>query len=157
MAGGVKAGSFGALLRAEDGEDERGATRKAKKKAAGDEPRPDPMLSQSALWSPPPGGATAIAAAPAGAAEQQARTSLEDLLPALVRKIAWSGDGRRGTMRLELGAGALSGATLVVHAVEGKVRVQLSAPEGADPAAWRARIEGRLAARGLDVEAVDVE
>lgn len=156
MVGGAKGGSFGALLRTEE---ERGASPKAQKKATatGDEPPQGPMLAQSALWAPPPGGAMAAAVAPAGAAEQQVRTSLEDLLPALVRRIAWSGDARRGTVRLELGAGALSGATLVVHADAGRVRVQLTAPVGADPAEWRARIEGRLAARGIDVEAVDVE
>ncbi len=83
--------------------------------------------------------------------------SLEELLPALVRKIAWSGDGRRGSVRLELGAGALSGATLLVHADGGQVRVALQAPPVTDLEDWRARIAGRLAAKGLDVLGVDVE
>jgi hypothetical protein len=83
--------------------------------------------------------------------------SLEDLLPALVRKIAWSGDARRGSVRIELGAGALSGATLLVHADGGQVRVALQAPPGADLIGWRARITERLKAKGLDVSEVDVE
>jgi hypothetical protein len=96
-------------------------------------------------------------AAAAAAPEVRAHASLEDLLPALVRKVAWTGDGRRGTVRLELGAGALSGATLLVHTDEGRVRVHLDAPSGADVEQWRARITQRLAARGLAVDSVEVE
>ncbi len=166
-AGASRAGTFAGLLHARDardagdaGEGARGAG-KAKRRAPEEEDEAlDPLyqsLSPSAVWAPPLAGAMAVPSAPAAAVERQARTSLEELLPALVRKIAWSGDARRGTVRLELGAGALSGATLVVHADEGRVRVQLNAPEGVDPAAWRARIEERLAARGLDVESVEVQ
>jgi hypothetical protein len=78
--------------------------------------------------------------------------SLEDLLPELVRKIAWSGDSRRGAVRLELGAGALEGTTLLVQAEGDRVRVVLNAPAHADLEPWRARIQARLARRGLDVE-----
>jgi hypothetical protein len=81
--------------------------------------------------------------------EVRARASFEDLLPALVRKVAWSGDSRRGSIRLELGAGALAGATLLVQADDGRVCVRLSAPPGVDLDGWRERIAGRLAARGL--------
>lgn len=82
--------------------------------------------------------------------------SLEDLLPALIRKVAWSGDARRGTIRLELGAGALSGATLLVRADEGRVHVRLDAPSGLDLHGWQARIVARLAARGLEVDGVEI-
>lgn len=82
--------------------------------------------------------------------------SVEELWPALVRKAAWSGDSRRGAVRLELGAGALAGATVLVQSDDGRVRVQLSAPAGIDLDAWRARIASRLAARGLDVEGIDI-
>lgn len=85
-----------------------------------------------------------------------ARTSLEDLLPALVRKVAWSGDGRRGTVRMELGAGALAGATLTIHADDGRVRVELDAPAHANAAEWRTRIHDRLTRRGLLVDAIEV-
>jgi hypothetical protein len=79
------------------------------------------------------------------------------VLPELVRRIAWSGDGKRGSIRLEFGAGALSGGTLVVHADDGRVRVELEAPAGADVTAWRARLEERLASRGVVVEELTVQ
>jgi hypothetical protein len=78
--------------------------------------------------------------------------SLEELLPALVRKIAWSSDARRGAVRIELGAGALSGATLLVAAEGGRVRVTLTAPRGVELGAWRERIIARLSSRGLDAD-----
>jgi hypothetical protein len=78
--------------------------------------------------------------------------SLEEILPALVRKIAWSGDARRGTVRIELGAGALAGATLLVAADDGRVQVTLSGRAGIELESWRERIATRLAARGLDAE-----
>ncbi len=84
--------------------------------------------------------------------EAQARASLEALLPDLVRKIAWSGDGRKGSMRLELGAGSLAGGTLVVHAESGRVRVELDAPAGADAAVWHTRLSERLSMRGVAVD-----
>lgn len=86
-----------------------------------------------------------------------ARTSIDELLPALVRRVAWSREGRRGTVRLELGAGALAGAELLVESEEGRVRVHLRAPAGVDLEAWRRRIARRLAARGLQVDEVQAE
>jgi hypothetical protein len=91
-------------------------------------------------------------------------SSLGDLMPGLVRKVAWSGDGRRGALRLELGSGALSGASLLVQASGGRVDVTLIAPPPSADAsvtpaeldAWRERIAARLEARGIDVGAVDV-
>jgi hypothetical protein len=145
--------SFGQLVRGK-GEGQT-ATKPPKRRADPDVPAVDRTLAQTAAWSPLTGAQPP--AAPPAAAETQARRSLEDLLPALVRRIAWSGDARRGTVRLELGAGALSGATLIVHADDGRVKVELRAPQGADPAEWKTRIEGRLAARGIDVEGVEVE
>ena len=74
----------------------------------------------------------------------------------LVRRIAWSGNARNGSARLELGAGVLEGATLTIHADDGVVRVAVDLPPGVDRAAWKERISGRLGARGLQVEAIDV-
>jgi hypothetical protein len=93
------------------------------------------------------------------AAPVQARApvSLEEVLPELVRRVAWSGDGRRGTIRLELGKGELAGATLLVHADEGRVKVELSAPAGVDAGGWRDRIVERLSLRGVVVDEVRVE
>jgi hypothetical protein len=91
-----------------------------------------------------------------GAPEVKARASLEELLPALVRRIAWSGDARRGAVRMELGAGELAGATVTVHADDGRLRVELAAPPGADREAWGERLRARLEARGLAVDEVVV-
>ncbi|HSQ64006.1 MAG TPA: hypothetical protein VLM85_12360, partial [Polyangiaceae bacterium] len=91
------------------------------------------------------------------AAQTNARVSMEELLPALVKKIAWSGDAQRGTVRMELGAGELAGATLMVSSEGGRVRVQLHAPPGTDVASWRERLRGRLEAKGLSIESLEVE
>jgi hypothetical protein len=98
----------------------------------------------------------AMPADPIEATKQCAAPSLEDLLPALVRRVAWSGDGQRGTIRLELGVGALAGSTLLVHADAGRVRVRLDLPAGVNAAGLRERIEQRLHDRGVDAESVEV-
>jgi hypothetical protein len=102
-----------------------------------------------------PGGAPSLSP-PADAPVTRGAASLEDLLPALVRRVAFSGDGRRGTVRLELGAGHLAGATLLVHADGGRVRVQLDVPPGTDASGWQERIERRLHARGIVTDGVEV-
>jgi hypothetical protein len=94
----------------------------------------------------------------AGASDVAVRAgaSLEKLLPALVRRVAWSSDGKRGTARLEIGSGDLAGATLLVHADAGRIRVRLDAPPGVDVHSWRERIVQRLAARDIPVDEVEV-
>lgn len=118
----------------------------------------DPMARRAAQLAPPVhvAPATALQESPASV-ETQARVSLEEILPALVRKIAWAGDGKRGSVRIELGAGELAGSTLLVHADHGKVKVELSVPPGVDAHDWQQRIHHKLSARGLDVESVEVE
>lgn len=81
---------------------------------------------------------------------------LEQLLQRLVRRAAWGGDGRRGSARLEIGAGPLEGATLLVQAEGGEVSVDLELPPGADAEPWRARLRERLEARGLSVRELSV-
>ncbi len=90
------------------------------------------------------------------ALQRTCASSLEHLLPALVRRVAWCGDGRRGTIRLELGAGELAGATLLVHADGGRVRVHLDLPAGVDAARWEERIRERLEKRRIPADAVEV-
>jgi hypothetical protein len=85
------------------------------------------------------------------------RASLEEVLPALVRRIAWSGDGRKGMLRLEFGQGALAGGTLLVQADDGRVRVELQAPPGTDTSVWRGRIASRLTTRGVKLDEIIVE
>ena len=117
----------------------------------------DPSSRHVAQLAPLFQSPEAPAAAPVASVETATRPSLESMLPELVRKIAWSGDGRRGSMRLELGAGSLSGGTLTVHADAGRVRVELDAPAGTDVAAWKARLSERLAQRGVEVDEIVVE
>jgi hypothetical protein len=121
------------------------------------------LRPHGALFSSPPTPpqgpetpAPAFAPPPTDATVQRAAASLEDLLPALVRRVAWSGDGRRGTMRLELGAGDLAGSTLLVHAEGGRVRVRLEVPPGIDAHGWQERIEQRLQSRGIPTDAVEI-
>jgi hypothetical protein len=74
----------------------------------------------------------------------------------LVRRVAWGGDGRRVTARIEIGAGECAGATILIHAVERQVAVEIELPPGARLESWRERIEGRLRERGLEVSDVTV-
>ncbi len=98
----------------------------------------------------PPPPLEASPSAPAEAAPR-APLSMEDLLPQLVRRIAWAGDRRRGTVHMELGAGRHAGSTVTVHADDGRIRVEV---QGADADDLRARIHERLERKGIDVESV---
>ena len=118
----------------------------------------DPATRQVAQLAPPV--ATAPVATPAhvdAPVLARAQASLEDVLPAIVRRIAWAGDGRKGSLRLEFGAGALAGGTLVVHAEDGRVKVELRAPVGTDAVAWRDRIAARLEEKRIRVDEILVE
>ena len=113
----------------------------------------DPAARQAAQLAPP---AAAAAPQPVAVAVQEeiaprARVSMEELLPQLVKRIAWAGDRRRGSVQLELGAGRHAGTTVTVHADAGRVRVEL---DGVGADALRERIRARLARQGLDVESV---
>ena len=110
-------------------------------------PPPSPAMPEPLGGTTPPGSF---------ASGVRAASSLEDLLPTLVRRIAWSGNGQRGTVRLELGAGELAGGTLVVHAEDGHVSVHLDVPPGADARQWQQRIRNRLASRGVATDSVEV-
>ena len=111
----------------------------------------DPATRRLAQLAPPRIEATAPApiatAEPAGEIAPRARVSIEELLPQLVRRIAWAGDRRRGSVQLELGAGRHAGTVVTVHAENGRVRIDV---QGSDE--LRARIGERLARHGLDVE-----
>jgi hypothetical protein len=146
----------GSHLPREEPDEELGPGR-PKRRPAEEQPL-DPTARQAAQLAPPfAASAVFESVAGSGALEAHARASLEGLLPALVRRVAWSGDGRKGTVRLELGGGELAGGTLLIHADSGRVAVHLSAPGGANLAQWRDRITARLTARGLDVQEVEVE
>ena len=112
----------------------------------------DPATRQAAMLAPPL-IQTATPATSSAASPLRART-MEELLPALVKRIAWAGDKNRGTVHLELGAGAFAGTKITVHADAGKVRVELSGQEGPELDRLRARLDERLRGHGLDVESV---
>lgn len=79
----------------------------------------------------------------------RALASMEELLPRLVRRIAWAGDRTRGSVQLELGAGPHAGTVVTVHADERRVRLEL---QGTGSDELGSRIEERLARRGFEVE-----
>ncbi|HSY23007.1 MAG TPA: hypothetical protein VK841_12865 [Polyangiaceae bacterium] len=116
-----------------------------------DAPLPTPSFAPVHV---PAGFGSAAPATPEAAL--RAMASLEHLVPSLVRRVAWSGDARRGTARLEIGAGELAGSTLLVHADEGRVQVHLSVPPGVDAASWQRRIAERLASRNISAQSVEV-
>jgi hypothetical protein len=120
----------------------------------------DPLERRNAQLAPPAFALPLVAPAVAAAERQPAlrAASLETLLPALVRRIAWSAQGKeRGTVRLEIGAGELRGAVLLVHADAGEVTVHVSIPNTADREAWRAKLAHRLESRGVRVVAIEVD
>lgn len=115
----------------------------------------DPLcraLAQGVDWRAPE-LSSPVASEPVAAA---ARVSLEQVIDRLVRRIAWSGNARSGTMRIELGAGALSGATLLVQADGPEVRVTLDLPPGVDAAGWRERLAQRFSNRGLRITELEI-
>jgi hypothetical protein len=139
----------------EHAHDDREPARRPKRGRA-EEDALDPALRHAAQIAPPLVAQSPSSVLAQSAPEMKARASLEELLPQVVRRIAWAGDARKGSVRMELGAGALAGGVVTVHADDGRVRVELSAPAGTDTEEWRQRLEGRLAARGIAVERVDV-
>jgi hypothetical protein len=151
----------GALGRSLD----RSSAIKSQRGAASDEDAVDPLrrhraeLQVSEMLTASPASAPLASvptSAPPAPDRALAAVSLEDLLPALVRRVAWSGDGTRGTARLEIGAGELAGATLLVAADAGRVRVHLEVPAGVDAAAWQDRIRRQLEARRIIADSVEV-
>jgi hypothetical protein len=126
------------------------AEKEAEKEIEKHHPAPDPLDPETrrcAQMAPPTFVPTpAPAAAPADTEiAPRTRVSMEELLPQLVKRIAWAGDKRRGSVQMELGAGPHAGTVITVHAVDGRVRVELA---GDDNGALRRRLEEK----GFDVE-----
>lgn len=112
----------------------------------------DPATRHLATLAPPSSLGFGPPGAPVDAPATHARLSLEELMPLLVKRIAWTGDKHQGSVRLEIGAGAYAGATLTVHAEGGRVRVEVGGRGDLD--GLRARLDRRLRRHGLDVESV---
>lgn len=113
----------------------------------------DPAARHAAHLAPPAVAMPVEATSPAANEPVRAR-SLEELLPVLVRRIAWAGDRNKGTVRLELGAGTYAGTTVMVHVDGGRVRVEIGGAEGPELDRLRARLDSRLRGHGLDVDSV---
>ena len=95
-------------------------------------------------------GIGAAPSAPAPSAALPLREDLQNLIAGLARRVAWGGDRRKGSARIELSEGALAGATLVVHTEQRAVTVELELPAGAGFAGdWQQRILERLEGRGF--------
>jgi hypothetical protein len=97
--------------------------------------------------------------APGNPVERVTPHDVSALVPAvslLIRRLSWGGDGRRGVARIEIGGGALAGATLLVVAEAGEVSVELDAPDRAAATQWAGRLGSALEARGVRVAAIDV-
>jgi len=125
-----------------------------------DEPAPRSRhglaMDASAWLTTLKGDATTPNAAAAPAAAFPVTVIPDDLamlISALARRVAWGGDRRRGSARIELSDGPLAGATLVVHTEARAVSVELELPRSA-PAVndWRERIIRRLEERGFVAE-----
>jgi hypothetical protein len=102
----------------------------------------DPTTRITASLAPP------IPSAIAGPTEQvtqRARVSLEELVPQVVKRIAWGGDRTKGSVHLEL----VSGEKVTVHAEGRRVRVEVEGNEDLER-----RIGSRLRAAGIEVEGV---
>jgi hypothetical protein len=103
----------------------------------------------------PPGGEAASSVATTSLVTTAPSRNLEPELTLAaerwLRRLSWGGDARRGTARLELGAGALSGAELVVTAEGGHISLDLRLPTDAD-GGLADRIRRRLEARGYSAD-----
>lgn len=100
---------------------------------------------------------TAPRVAPAAPAPPVAPVAdLEALVPKLVRRLAWGGDGRRGAARIEVGAGALGGSTITVQVDGEEVAIDLDLAPGIDAAPVEARLRDRLSRRGVRLGSLTV-
>lgn len=88
---------------------------------------------------------------PVSSCERVRSSSLEQLFGSLVKRVAWSttSDRSSSTLRLEIGAGELAGATILITADLHELRVVLDTPPGVDLEAWKNRLSQRLASKGL--------
>jgi hypothetical protein len=118
----------------------------------------DPMARALAHGMPVPTPGHEATAAPAAAPMPSGGGSpaLEQVVEQLVRRIAWSGDARRGSARIELGSGRLAGAVLFISADGGSVDVSMQLPQGEDSQKWRDRIVRRLEHRGIHIGSLEV-
>ncbi len=81
----------------------------------------------------------------AGAAPAAAPWSAERVVATLLERVAWGVQGRRGTVRLEVGRGRFAGAVITLTVEEGVVGLQV---EGDDGDRLLEQLSARLRAQG---------
>ncbi|MCS6900824.1 MAG: hypothetical protein RMJ98_13875 [Myxococcales bacterium] len=74
------------------------------------------------------------------------------LVDRLLRRIALEGSRHRGTVLLEIGAGAFQGSSVTIHAEGRCLVVEIEAADGEALRRWQCQLQERLKARGLEVE-----
>jgi hypothetical protein len=110
----------------------------------------DPLLCQMAIHTGINPGVGPAASSTEPPASLPLREDIQNLIVRLARRVAWGGDGRKGSARIEFSEGALAGAILIVHAEQRAVSVELSLPRGVTlPEDLQRRILERLEGRGL--------
>jgi hypothetical protein len=114
----------------------------------------DPLLCQLAIQlGITPTAGPSVGGAGDSPAALPLREDLQNLITGLARRVAWGGDRRKGSARIELAVGPLAGSTLIVHAEQRSVTVELELAPGASLTGdWQQRILQRLNARGLSAE-----
>jgi hypothetical protein len=101
-------------------------------------------------------GVTGAGLSEAVAPPPRSPATIDPLVSELLRSIAWGGDRRRGTARIELGSGRYGGTALKVEVVGERLQIDLDAPPGVDASELGARLSERFAARGLLVDSLIV-
>lgn len=102
----------------------------------------DPAARISAQLAPPVASSATTTVAEA---VSRSRVSLEELIPQVLKRIAWGGDRTKGSVHLEL----VSGEKVTVHAEGRSVRVEVEGNVDLER-----RIGSRLRAAGIEVESV---
>jgi hypothetical protein len=110
----------------------------------------DPLWCQMAVHPGITQGVAPFQPASLSPAALPLREDLQNMLGGLARRVAWGGDRRKGSARIELSEGALAGATLVVHTEQRSVSVEIELPGGSGAGqGLQQRILERLEGRGF--------
>ena len=104
---------------------------------------------RSALIGPPPRIENMQVQAQHHVEHVSRHATIEQLAPQLLRKMAWSGDGKRGAARLEVGSGSLAGAVLTLEADGRDVALHIDGVAPHVEQHLRRRLESGLGARGF--------
>lgn len=110
----------------------------------------DPLSRALALGQPTLLATTPPTTAPAAVSVHA--SSIDQLAERLLRRVALGGTRHRGTALLEVGAGLLQGASIVVTAEGGALSVRVDGPASAEARAWGEGLERRLRERGVEAE-----